>query len=304
MNVEDLKNAVAKALSSVRELKHQLEATDAEVEEKMAALAALDTKRATATEELKAACDQATSAARLGDTQLDAAGQAARDAIAAARTSVLTNAESVVKSLAESAAASRVLDGRIDEADVEVKERLVEVEREIQELASQAVALTQEVEQATQETEGLLQEEAQTLQRLLQEVDVRVEQVRETVRAECTAPIAEDEQTATVRLDNITRTVGDSFELAEAHAKESAIFCVEDRDRQLDEALTLLADAAKDVTAALETLEQRTTEAREKAVRAAGEMNATLDRGSDRVDSAIHHIDSVLDILGTFGFTV
>lgn len=303
MNVEDLKNAVAKALASVRELKQQLEATDAEVDEKMNALAALDAKRATVTEHLKAACDQATASAGRGEAELQAAGDAARDALAAAQTSVRTNAEAVVKALAESAQVSVVLDGKVDEADVEVKERLAEVEREIQELASQAVALTQEVEQATQETDQLLQEEAQALQRFLQEVDARVEQVRETIRAEATAPILEDEQTATTRLDDIVHVVGESFELAEAHAKDSATYCVEERERQFDEALATLQDAARDVTRALQQLEQRTAEAREKAVAAADEMNATLDQESGRVDSALQHIDGVLDVLGTLGFT-
>src|SRR5688572_30191160 len=110
MNVEDLKTAVGKALASVRELKQQLDATDAEVDEKMNALAALDKKRATATEELKAACDQATAAAGRGEAKLQAAGDAARDAIAAAQTSVLTNAEGVVKALAESAHTFPILD--------------------------------------------------------------------------------------------------------------------------------------------------------------------------------------------------
>jgi SMC interacting uncharacterized protein involved in chromosome segregation len=304
MNVEELKSAVAQALASVRELTQQLATTDAEVEEKMSALDELDAKRSTASEELKAACDPATVSAARSVTELKSAGEAAREALAAARTSVLTNAEGSVKALGESAQALLVLGGRIDEADVEVKERLADVEREILELASQAEALTQEVEQATQEADRLLQEEAQTLQRCLQEVDARVEQVRETIRAEATAPIAEDEQTTSVRIDDILHAVGESFELAEAHAKDSATYCVAERDRQFDEALSLLQDAAKDVTQALKTLGQRTGQARQTAVEAAAELDKILDQESGGVDGALRHIDGVLDALGTLGFTI
>jgi hypothetical protein len=304
VHVEDLKDAVTKALAAVRELQHALELTDAQVDDRLELLAHLDARRETALKHLEEVCEHARTAAGQGESDLKQAEQIAQTAILTARNAVVADAESVVKTLAQGQQATVVLDGHADEADAELKPRLAEVDREIRELAGQAATLTAEVQAATQETDRLVQEEVQELQRLLQELNACVEQTRETIRAECAEPIAEDEQTAATRLADLGRTVHESFELAGTHAKESAAYCGEERDRELTDALNALYDAALDVTTALGNLRDRTSEARNKAVKAADQMNEALSNGTDTVDSAIHHIDSVLGILGELGFVL
>jgi chromosome segregation ATPase len=302
VTAEDLKDAVDKALKTVRALQEELGEIETYCQDKTAALAALDARRQESSHKLDAACDALEAAAKTGEAEVKTAGDGAQHAMAAGRAAVEKESADAQQALAEADAQTDVLHGHVTEADAELKTRMAEVEQEVRTLQQQAHTEADEVTQATQAADQVLGEAAAELQRLLQEVTARSQQVRETLHTECAVPIQEEEEQANTRLGDLASAVDQSFGLASAHATDTAEFTVSERARELTEALDLVKDASGDLTKALETLRTRTAEAQRKAVEAADRLEHDLDEGTGSVEKALGHVDGVFEALSEMGF--
>ena len=301
---EDLKTSVESALSVVRLLKEALDDVTEEVEKAEEMLAGLRTRRDTAADHVRTACNEITEEAAKGQNEVAAAAKAVAEAMQAARQgtdSMSTEAES---DLVQSHTDTVQLGTEVEAADQEMKERLAHVEETVEALTHTADTLREEIEHEAEAIRQLLGEEAADLQRLGLQITARAEEVRQTLRDDCVLPIAEHDALAETRQEDVSHTVEGAFELAATHAAESVEYSTGVRQQALRDALELIAAAGNDLVTSLDTLRDRAADAQKKAIQAADDMEKAIDKSAESAGSASSHIDTVFDFLAGLGFTL
>lgn len=304
MDVDDLKAAVAKALEDVRDLKTTLSGVEADVDERMEALAEIDQKREASARHVAEACTKLEETAKRGHDEMHAASEAAAHALQAAKAELVKECEQAQGDLGHAQQETATLHTHVDEADAEIKTKLAEVEKDVHDLTAQAASLKADLARAVQAADQLLNEEAAELQRLMQAVAAETDKLQALLKDECAVPIAEDEQTESRRTEDVLRAVEESFGVAASHATDVATHCIQEREHVLSGVFTDLASAGAHVSQALDTLKEKTGNARQTALGAADRLDQALERASSSVDSAIDTVHTVLNVIEAVGFVL